>query len=385
MRVLSLNPGSSSLKLALWELGEGEQLLSRGAVEGVGRADASVWLKPAAAGQAELSRRAQLQDMRAAASALFELLEQSRAPQPDAIGQRVVHGGPEHAAPARIDPQLTAALRALVPWAPLHMPGSLELIEAARERYPQLPQVACFDTAFHRQLPERAQRLPLPRALWDRGVRRYGFHGLSYEHCVEQLGQALGSRAIVAHLGSGASLCALLDGKPIDTSMGFSPTGGVPMSTRCGDLDPALLLYLQAEHGYSLDRLSALIERESGLLGISGDSGDVRELLAREAHDPHAAQALELFCYAIRKQIGAYAAALGGIDSLVFTGGVGERAAAVRERVAEPLGFLGIRFDRVANDRAAPLISRADSAVAVRIHHADEDRMIARHTYALCR
>lgn len=385
-RVLVLNPGSSSLKLSLWELGQGEQLLWRGAAEHIAGEGAQVWLKPAAAGALQAqSRSCELHDIAGAAHAFFELMQAQPGPTPDVIGQRVVHAGPSLVGPIRIDAQLTAALQALTPWAPLHLPGSLAAIAAARARFPELPQVACFDTDFHRQLPERAQRLPLPDALWQRGVQRYGFHGLSYEHCVTQLGAALGARAVIAHLGSGASLCALAGGRPIDTSMGMSPGGGIPMSTRSGDLDPGVLLYLQRELGYQLAQLETLLERESGLRGLSGSTGDVRELVARAPADARAELALDAFCYAIRKQIGAYAAALGGMDSLIFTGGIGEHAASLRQRVCEPLGFLGLRLDGQANERAASVISRPDSSVCVRVLEADEDRMIARHAHALMR
>jgi acetate kinase len=270
-----------------------------------------------------------------------------------------------------------------VSWAPLHLPVSLDAIDAARQRYPDAAQVMCFDTAFHSALPELARRLPLPRALTDQGLRRYGFHGLSYEYVVTQLAENARGRTIVAHLGSGSSLCAIRDGRSVDTSMGFTPTGGVMMGTRPGDLDPGVLLYLQNAHGYDAHALEQLLERKSGLLGVSGSTADVKQLLQRADRDTHAAEALASYCYSIQKCIGAYAAVLGGVDTLVFTGGIGERSAWVRATVCQNLGYLGVRIDAAANTQNADRISTGESRCSVRVIATDEDRMIARHTRAV--
>ena len=379
LRVLCLNAGSSSLKFALWSLaGDREQKLVEGAAEALGSGSdkARLWFK-AEGGEREDVQRA-LPDIAAACDAVFELTKKRRWPEPHALGHRVVHGGATYAAPTRIDPELLSNLRELVPLAPLHLPGALAALDAARARYAELPQVACFDTAFHQRMPELAHRLPLPRALWDKGVRRYGFHGLSFEYVLHHLGAAGQGRVIIAHLGNGASLAAVSGGRPRDTSMGFSPTSGIMMGTRSGDLDPGLIVYLLTEQGYDVAALERLVNRESGLLGVSGTSADVKTLLDRRAADPHAAQALELFCYHVQKQIGAYAAALGGVDTLVFTGGIGERAAFVRATVCEPLAFLGVDLDRAANERGDEHVSRG--ACSVRVVATDEDLMIARHT-----
>jgi acetate kinase len=382
LRVLCLNAGSSSLKFALWSLSPaahgGESKLVEGAAEAIGAGDARLWFKAGVGGRERTERP--LPDIAAACEAVFELWQQHAWPEPNALGHRVVHGGATYAAPTHIDAELLSNLRELVPLAPLHLPGALAALDAARARYAELPQVACFDTAFHQRMPELARRLPLPRALWDKGVRRYGFHGLSFEYVLQHLGEAASGRVIIAHLGNGASLAAVSGGVPRDTSMGFSPTSGVMMGTRTGDLDPGLIVYLLTEQGYDVRALEHLVNRESGLLGVSGSTADVKTLLERRASDPRAAEALALFCYHVQKQIGAYAAALGGIDTLVFTGGIGERAAFVRATVSAPLAFLGVQLDGAANERGAEHIGRAGSTCSVRVVATDEDLMIARHT-----
>src|SRR5205814_5983928 len=302
------------------------------------------------------------------------------SPRPAAVGHRLVHGGPDHAAPERVTPQLMASLRRLIAFAPLHLPSALQGIEAVAARFPGLPQVACFDTAFHRRMPEVAQRFPLPRALWDEGLRRYGFHGLSYEYIVETLGTAARGRTIIAHLGNGASMAAVRDGQPVDTTMGFTPTGGFMMGTRSGDLDPGILLHLLAHEGYDVEALERLVDHEAGLLGVSGISADMKTLLAVRGHEPAAAAAVELFCHQLRKHVGALAAVLGGIDTLVFTGGIGEHAAPVRWEACSGLEHLGIHLDSERNARHDPVISADRSACTVRVVPTDEDLMIARHT-----
>jgi acetate kinase len=340
--ILCLNSGSSSLKFALYRLGKAEEVrLAHGAVERIGLAGGHLWV------------------------------------------QGMDNGGPEHTAPERVDAPLLAELRRLVAFAPLHLPSAIQGIEAVAARFPGLPQVACFDTAFHRRMPEVAQRFPLPRDLWHEGVRRYGFHGLSYEHIVATLGAAAQGRLVIAHLGNGASLAAVLNGQPLDTTMGFTPTGGVMMGTRSGDLDPGVLIHLMQAKGYNAGQLDALVNHQAGLLGVSGLSPDMKTLLEQREREPHAAQAVELFCYQLRKHIGALAAVLGGLDTLVFTGGIGERAAPVRWEVCRGLAYLGIALDQEKNAMHAEVISTSGSDCTVRVIATNEDLMIARHTRTL--
>jgi acetate kinase len=380
LRVLCLNSGSSSLKLALYELAAGrEQRLATGAVAPLGTDPGRLWVRDGA-GSPLAEASGTFADARAAVESALDAVARLDLPPPNAVGHRVVHGGPDHVAPERVGAALVASLRRLVPLAPLHLPAAIDGIEAVAAHFPGLPQVACFDTAFHRRMPAVAQRLALPRAMWDEGVRRYGFHGLSYEYVVAEVGaQALG-RAVIAHLGNGASLAAVRDGQPIDTTMGLTPTGGVMMGTRSGDLDPGVLLYVLRRHGGDAAALERLVNQDAGLRGVSGTSADMQTLLERRAHDPHAAQAVEMFCYQVRKQVGAFAAALGGLDTLVFTGGIGERAAPVRREVCRELAHLGITLDPGRNDAHAAIVSADGSACTVRVVTTDEDLMIARHT-----
>jgi acetate kinase len=383
--ILCLNSGSSSLKFALYQVGgEADTALVEGAVERIGLSNGRLSVHSEAPG---LSRQEQEQgtfeDHQAAVQAAFDILEELQLPTPEAVGHRIVHGGADHIAPELVDAQLLEDLRQLAPYAPLHLPAEIQGIEAVTARFPQLPQVACFDTAFHRRMPEVAQRFPLPRAIWDEGLRRYGFHGLSYEYIIEQVGaQALG-RAIIAHLGNGASMAAVYNGQPLDTTMGFMPTGGFMMGTRTGDLDPGLLIYLLTERGYDATTLEQLINDESGLLGVSGISPDMKTLLDQRAHNTHAAQAVDMFCGQLRKTIGALTAVLGGLDTLVFTGGIGEHAAPVRWEVCRGLRYLGIQLDARQNERHAAIISSQASPCTVRVVPTNEDLMIARHTRAV--
>jgi acetate kinase len=321
--ILVLNAGSSSLKFSAFGVGADDKPLVRGQVGSLGT------------------------DADSHEQALASVLEQCRTQlggkQVVAVGHRVVHGGVKYAAPARIDDAVLAELEALVPLAPLHQPHNLAPVRAVSRRAPHLPQVACFDTAFHRTMPEVAQRFALPRRFTDEGVRRYGFHGLSYEYIASVLPgtdpKAAAGRTIVAHLGNGASLCAMYGGKSIATTMSFTPADGLMMGTRTGSLDPGVLLYLMTRHGMNAAALENLIYHESGLLGVSGLSSDMRELLA--SSDPRAAEAIDLFIYRIGRELGSLAAALGGLDALVFTGGIGENAAAIRDRVVIDAAWLG--------------------------------------------
>jgi acetate kinase len=360
--ILSVNSGSSSLKVAVFE-GSAHDPTERARLE-----------LPVRPGEIEA----------ALDRSLTELRDQG-LPSPSAIGHRVVHGGPHHAGPILIDDGVLAELQGLVPFAPLHQPASIVGIEWMREQCPSVPQVACFDTAFHRRMPEAAQRLPVPRDLWSAGIRRYGFHGLAYESVVDTLGDELGERAVLAHLGSGASMTAVLDGVSVDTTMGLTPTGGLVMSTRTGDLDPGVAIRLLREPGFDADRLESLFDGGSGLLALSATTGDMKTLLDRGSSDAAAALAVEVFCRQARKHVGALVTVLGGIDTLVFSGGIGERSATIRAEICGGLEHLGVRLDAERNARDEPLISENGSPCSVRVVRADEERVIARHTAALVR
>jgi acetate kinase len=380
--VLCLNAGSSSLKFALFQVeASSEQSLASGAVEQLGTENARARLnvdgKPT-------ERACPNADLGEGLQVAFGLLDERGLPRPTAVGHRLVHGGREHLRPTRIDAALLASLKALVPLAPLHLPAAISGIEATLTSLPSVPQVACFDTTFHANMPEWAARLPLPAHFYDEGVRRYGFHGLSYEFVLSTLGDPPPSRVIIAHLGNGASLAAIKDGRSIDTTMGFTPGGGIMMGTRTGDLDPGLILYLLREKGYSVDSLEHLLERESGLLGVAGDS-DMRSLVQHLDHDERAHLAITMMGYDVRKAIGAYVAALGGLDTLVFTGGIGEHTPAIRQAACAGLAVFGIELDPARNTHGEHVIHSDSSACRVLIVETDEDRMIARHSGALVR
>jgi acetate kinase len=380
--ILSLNAGSSSLKFSLYRMEDGgEKRMFSGAVEEIAGAEGRFWLR-GADNRALIDRQGRFANHGDALETSIAGLAEQGAQPITAAGHRVVHGGSFFSSPQRIDAGLRDRLRELVPFAPLHLPSQIALIDELSRRRPNLPQVACFDTAFHRGLPEVARRFALPRELWDKGVLRYGFHGLSYEFVVNQLGADLGRRAIIAHLGNGASMVALRDGAAIDTSMGLTPTGGFMMGTRTGDLDPGVILYLLRQ-GWTVEQLETLLDRKSGLLGVSCLTSDMRILLEKSGLESDAAGAVEMFCYQVRKFIGAYAAALGGLETLVFTAGIGERAPEVRARICRGLDFLGVELDAAANDRNAGVISRDQSRCTVRVVKTDEDLMIARHTLRL--
>jgi len=355
--VLTINGGSSSIRFAIYDAGDTARRRCDGTID-------------------------RITDHRAAVGELVNRLEAEPAwASVRAVGHRVVHGM-KHTQPERITPKLLAALRRVTPYDPDHLPRELALIEAFRRRHPKLPQVACFDTAFHRTMPPVAKRLPIPRRYEARGVERYGFHGLSYAYLMEELARVdpagARGRVILAHLGSGASLAAVRDGASVDTSMGFTPAAGLVMATRTGDVDPGLVYFLARTERMTAARFQRMVNHESGLLGVSGTSADVRDLLAKEARDPRAADAIALFCYQAKKWIGSFAAALGGVDTLVFAAGIGENAAPIRERICDGLGFLGIELDRTRNGRNAALISTDEGRVKVRIIRTDEELMIAR-------
>ncbi len=383
--ILCLNGGSSSLKFALYKMGDKEEsLIVKGAVERIGLKEGKLWICNAEK-ETLTDIKNDFPDHSSSVKAASSALEELGLPQPAAAGHRVVQGGPDYTAPAKVDARLLDKLRELIPFAPLHLPSETQCIEAVADRFPGLPQVACFDTVFHRRMPELAQRFPLPRNLWDEGLRRYGFHGLSYEYIVETLETDAKGRVIIAHLGNGASMVAIKDGQPLDTTMGFTPAGGFMMGTRSGDLDPGVLIYLMKEKGYDASRIDDLVNNQSGLLGASGITPDMKTLLDKRAGEPHADQAVEMFCYQLRKHIGALAAALGGLDVLVFTGGIGEKAAPVRRSVCQTLKYLGIELNERKNEIHAGIISTPKSSCTVRVIPTNEDLIIARHTLKLIR
>jgi len=381
--ILCINVGSSSCKFALYSISGGtESVMAEGAADRVGSSGGKITIRDANGHSLAESDR-ELARPQVAVDALFNEFERLKLPGSDSVGHRIVHGGANHVAPELVTSALLTDLKRLIPFAPLHMPGGIEGIEAVAARYPKLPQVACFDTAFHRGMPARAERFPLPRELYDAGVRRYGFHGISYEYIMQALGADVPGRLIIAHLGNGASMAAVHDGRPLDTTMGFTPAGGFMMGTRPGDLDPGVILYLLQQKKYDVARLGELVNQKSGLLGVSALSSDLKILLDARATNADAALAIEMFCYQIRKAIGALAAALGGLDLLVFTGGIGEHAAAVRAEVCAGLAHLGLAIDARRNDSGEDTISAVYSRCSVRVIPTNENLMVALHTARL--
>jgi acetate kinase len=385
--ILTINGGSSSIKFALFTTGEPLQRFAAGAIERIGLPEATLRMTGRTPAE-NFSRSVAAPDHTAAVNTLMDwIAERGTVDELIAVGHRIVHGGPKYSQPQQISAEMIEELRRLSPFDPAHLPEEIQLAEAVQRRFPGLPQVACFDTAFHHDLPRVARLLPIPRRYEALGVRRYGFHGLSYAFLMDELTRLAGAeaargRVILAHLGNGASLAAVRDGKSVDTSMSFTPTAGVPMSTRSGDLDPGLPCYLSRTENMGAEQFNTMVNSESGLLGISETSSDMRDLLECESQDVRAAEAVALFCYQVKKWIGAFAAALGGLDTLIFAGGVGENAPAVRARVCDGLGFLGIELDAQQNATNEGEISAASSLVAVRVVHTDEEWMIAK---SVCR
>ncbi len=383
--VLALNAGSSSIRFALYGVTEPLPRRARGKIERIGLPNTSFTVDDSTGARAQ-SRAIDASDHSGAARALIDWLEEEGLlSEVKAVGHRVVHGGTRYSAPARIDDDLVLALRRISAYSPEHLPGEIDLIERFRTRLPDVPQVACFDTAFHRDMPRVAQLLPIPRRFDEQGIRRFGFHGLSYTFLMEELERVAGAdasrgRVILAHLGNGSSLAAVRQGRSVDTTMALTPAAGVPMSTRSGDLDPGLAWYLAQSENMSTEQFHRMVNHESGLLGVSQTSSDMRDLLAREAADVRAAEAVALYCYQVTKSIGAFAAALGGLDTLVFSGGIGENAPVIRQRICNRLGFLGVVLDDGRNMANADIISAEAGAVTVRMIRTDEEAMIARAT-----
>lgn len=375
------------MKSTLYEIGARDEVLLSISVDYGAAANAHLKIADAN-GAALLDSSVKGKDSNAALEAIFAWLDKHEYLSGlKAAGHRLVHGGARYTEPQRITPQFLFALEKLAPLDPDHLPAAIRGIRFVAKKFPKLAQVACFDTAFHSSLPTVAKMYALPRRFYDAGIRRYGFHGLSFEYIVGELrkldAKLAAGRVVIAHLGSGASMVALQDGKSMDTSMGFTPLEGLVMSARSGDVDPGLLLYLLTQKKLSAKQAGALLNKQSGLLGVSGTTGDMRTLLEKAKQNSHAAEAIDLFCYRAKKYIGAYAAALGGLDALVFTGGIGERAPAIRERVCNGLDFLGIRLDGKQNEANAPLISTNDSRVNVRVIQTNEDLMIVQHVVAV--
>jgi acetate kinase len=378
--VLTLNGGSSSIRFAIYPCAS-EELRLAGKIDRIGTAHATLTVD-ARSGSRQRRRSIPGTDHHAAAGFLVDWLEaQPVFSSVRAVGHRIVHGF-RHPEPQRITPRLLAELRRNTVFAPDHLPGEIRLIETFARRQPTVPQVACFDSAFHRSMPAVARRLPIPRRYAVAGIERYGFHGLSYAFLMGELARldpaAAKGRVILAHLGSGASLAAVLHSKSVDTSMGFTPASGLVMGTRTGDIDPGLAYYFARGERMTARRFQKMVNHESGLLGVSATSSDIRDLLGREHRDARAAEAVALFCYQVKKWIGAFAAALGGVDTLVFAGGIGENAPVIRERICDGLDFLGITVHRTRNARNAPLISTDRSTAAVRVIRTNEELMIAR-------
>jgi acetate kinase len=383
--LLTINGGSSSIKFAIYEAGEPLKRGLYGKVDRIGLRGTNLTFTAPPKEQPESCPLVAV-DHKSAANSLIDWLEkQTGFESVRAVGHRVVHGM-KHIAPELVTQELVDELHRISPYDPDHLPREIELIEAFRQRHPKLPQLACFDTAFHQTMPRVAKLLPIPRRFDAKGVQRYGFHGLSYAYLMEELARlrdpaASKGRVILAHLGNGASLAAVRDGKSIDTSMGFTPTAGLVMSTRSGDLDPGLAPYLARTEQMTSKQFYEMVNHKSGLLGVSDTSSDMRDLLDHEAQDIRAAEAVALFCYQAKKWMGAFAAALGGLDTLVFAGGIGENAPAIRERICDGLGFLGIELNESRNAQTAAVISTDASRATVRVIRTDEELMIARSVY----
>ncbi|HTN27326.1 MAG TPA: acetate/propionate family kinase [Burkholderiales bacterium] len=388
--VLVLNAGSSSIKFLLFSAqGETLEPIIRGQVEGLHTAPRFVARDAAGVVVAERAwgEGVKLGHEGAVAHLADFLREQGRTRGIElrAVGHRIVHGGLQYTQPVRLDASVLAALEKFVPLAPLHQPNNLAPIRALLEHRPELPQVGCFDTAFHSTNPDVARRFALPSELHDAGVRRYGFHGLSYEYVAAALvvhdARAAAGKTIVCHLGNGSSLCALDGARSVASTMGFTAVDGLPMGTRCGNIDPGVLLYLMDERRMDARAIEKLIYQQSGLLGISGISSDMRKLL--DSNDPKAKLAVDVYLYRIQREVGSLAAALGGLDALVFTAGIGENSAAIRQRICRDAAWLGVELDRAANERGGPRISSAGSRVAALVIPTNEELMIARHTRSL--
>lgn len=386
--ILTINSGSSSIKFSLYHMGQDEILEFHGEMEGIGQSKGR-FHTVTGSGEDLVSLSLNLPNHEAAFKVLFEWFDDNKsAHNINAVGHRIVHGGTKYKEARPVTEELLKQLQELSPFAPEHLPHELSAMGAVNKHYPGAKQVACFDTAFHRNMPEAARLYPLPHSLSDEGVIRYGFHGLSYEYIMTELISEVGEetangRVIIAHLGNGASMAAVSGGQCIDTTMGFTPTGGLVMSTRSGDLDPGVILYLLEKKGMTPCEVNEMVNRKAGLLGISGISGDMGKLLSME--NESAEMAVHIFCYQAKKFIGSLAAVLGGLETLVFTGGIGENSAEVRWKICDGLEFLGINLNKESNLAHTSVISRKNAPVTVLVMKTDEELMIARHVFEVLR
>lgn len=385
--LLVINPGSSSVKAMAYDESELDKALNSVSIEGIGTGRAA--LLPGSVFDENTIQHVDAPDYITAVRFIREWLEDEMGESViSVIGYRIVHGGERYKQPTKIDGEVIEYLRSITSLAPNHMPGAIDCVEAFRAVYPEVAHVACFDTAFFSDMPKVNQTLPIPKSISEEGVRRYGFHGLSYEYLLESFQDHEGEvaargRVILAHMGNGVSLTACRDGQPVDTTMGFTPVSGVPMSTRTGDIEPGVIFYLVREKGMTIEEISDMVTKKSGLLGISDDTSDMYHLLQHQHENESSALAVEYFCYEIKKQIGAYIAALGGVDSIIFAGGIGERSDEIRARVLEGLGFIGVVIDPERNKRNARLISGDGSSVGVHVIPTHEDIIIAKQAMAL--
>jgi acetate kinase len=383
VNVLALNSGSSSLKFGLYRVGSSRtELLLSGEAQAIGDEKGKFYAQDSRE-NALLSETVSIPSQREAIIRIGRLLADSKTPAPAAIGHRIVHGGPKLRQHCLIDYSVLQQLEAATAFAPLHIPSALSVIRFAQEHFPGLPQVACFDTTFHAELAEVARVLPIAKELQLEGIQRYGFHGLSCESIVHQLGNGLPNRLVIAHLGNGASVTAVKGGKSIDTSMGLTPTGGVIMGTRSGDLDPGVLVYLMREKKFDAATLEELVDHRSGLLGISGVGSDMRRLREAASSNANARLAIQMFCYSVRKQVAAMIAALDGVDLVVFTGGIGEHDEEARAAICGGLSWIGVNLDEARNRSANNPINDPASRCPVLVLASQEDEQIARHTWAL--
>jgi acetate kinase len=385
MAVLTINSGSSSIKFAVFEDSGGEESLLRGQVQRIG-IEGGTLQATNALGREVAHESRPLADHQAALQLVFECVQAHAPPSLDAVGHRLVRGGLDDREPQRVTPELLKRIHSLIPYLPQHLPHQVAAVQAVERFRPGLTQVACFDTAFHRSMPRVAQLYALPREFFNDGILRLGYHGLSYEYVLGELAKEQGEqvargRIIIAHLGNGCSMAAIRELRSVDTTMGFTPSGGLVMSTRPGDVDPAVVLYLLEHHHLTPAAAAEILNGKAGLAGVSGGSSDMRDLLARESSDPHAAEAIDLFCYQAKKFLGALAAVLGGLDTLIFTAGVGENSPQIRSRICEGMGYMGLYIDPRTNQTNAGRISVAGSPVSIRVIRTNEELMIARHTF----
>ncbi|MGA8163559.1 MAG: acetate/propionate family kinase [Waddliaceae bacterium] len=384
-QILTVNTGSSSIKTALFHVAETEQLHMKGEIKNIGQPEGQLIVTNGCK-EVLFNEKRPFSNHKDALKTFMDRMQTQQINTIDAVGHRLVHGGKHYLEPQRISEDVLAKLDRAIPFDPLHLPVELEGVRIIREMFPALPQVACFDTAFHRRLPTAAKMFPLPRRFFEEGIYRYGFHGLSYEFILSALSAIAGEveangKIIIAHLGSGASMAAIKEGRCLDTTMGLTSSGGLVMSTRSGDVDPGLLIFLMTERGLTGDALRQLINRESGILGISGVSADMKELLSKEESDSNAALAIEIFCLQASKFIGAFSSVLSGLHTLIFTGGIGENSPPIRQRICAKLKHLGLNLDEINNEKNHPVISNKESVVTVRVMQTNEELMIARHTH----